>query len=541
MKGFIGTGALLRLALRRDRIQLPVWLLVQAAVLSGSASSIVGLYNTVDERMSYVTTTGSSVATLAFNGPTSGPAIGAIVTVETLLVSSVLAMLMTTFMVVRHTRQNEETGRAEMIGAGVVGRYATLAAAVLLAVIADIAFGALSAAVLVGLGLPAGGAMLYGAALALIGLVFAGVAAVTAQVAESARAANGLAAAAIGVSFLLRAIGDAGGTSIRNGTYVESGWISYLSPIGWGQQVRPFSDNNGLFLLPLLALVVALLYVATVLVAHRDVGTGMMPVRPGPAEAPRSLGSPLGLAWRLQRASFAGWAAGIAVLGLTFGAVADEVDNMVADNPDLADVIAQMGGSENLVKGYLSAIFGIVVLVACGYVVQSLLRMRSEEAAGTLEPVLATAVSRTRWLGSHVVCTLLGLVALVLLAGVTTGLGYGLATGDVPGEVASGAGAALVRVPAALVIGSIVVAVFGLVPRLAMPLSWAALAATFLVMQLGAVLDLPQIVLDASPFTHVPGVPADSVSVLPLVVLTVVALALGATGLAAFRRRDLAL
>jgi len=120
--GLVGTGTLLRLALRRDRIQLPAWLLAQAAILGGSGSSIVDLYNTAEEQDSYARTAASSVVTLAFNGPTSGPALGAIVTSETMATSMLLVAFMTMFMVVRHTRQNEETGRAEMIGAGVVGR-----------------------------------------------------------------------------------------------------------------------------------------------------------------------------------------------------------------------------------------------------------------------------------------------------------------------------------------------------------------------------------------------------------------------------------
>lgn len=541
MSGFTGAGTLFRLALRRDRIQIPVWLVAQAVVLGGSGSSILGLYDTPEERASYATTTATSVVSVAFNGPTSGPSMGSIVTSETFVVSILLIAFMTTFMVVRHTRQNEETGRAEMVGAGAVGRYAMVTAALGLAVIADTAFAALSTVVLLGFGLPASGAVLYGVALALAGLAFAGVAAVTAQIAESSRAANGLAAAFVGLSFLLRAVGDATGEVVRNGQYVESTWVSYLSPIGWAQQVRPFSDNTVALLLPSVVFVVVLLYLTTVLTAHRDVGTGMMPVRPGPARAPRSLGSQLGLVWRLQRGSFLGWAIGMLILGVSFGAVAEEVDNMVSGNEDLAEVIAQLGGTENLVEGYLSAILGIGVLVSCGYVIQALLRMRSEEAGGTLEPVLATAVSRTRWMGAHVVCTLLGLIALVVVYGASLGLAYGAVAGDAGGETVTAVGAALVRLPAAMVIGAMVVGVFGALPRVAVPVSWGVLAAAFLVMQLGAVLDLPQVVLDLSPFTHVPNAPAASVDAVPLVLLSAVAMVLAGAGLAAFRRRDLAM
>jgi ABC-2 type transport system permease protein len=144
-------------------------------------------------------------------------------------------------------------------------------------------------------------------------------------------------------------------------------------------------------------------------------------------------------------------------------------------------------------------------------------------------------------LGAHVVCTLLGLVALVVVYGASLGFAYGIAAGDVGGETVTATGGALVRLPAAVVIGAIVVGVFGVLPRLAVPVAWGVLAAAFLVMQLGAVLDLPQIVLDLSPFTHVPNAPAASVEALPLVVLSAVGLAIGGAGLALFRRRDLAM
>jgi ABC-2 type transport system permease protein len=369
--------------------------------------------------------------------------------------------------------------------------------------------------------------------------VFAGVAAVTAQVAESARAANGLAATVVGLSFLARAVGDASGTVTRGGQYVDSSWPSYLSPMGWVQQVRPFADDRALLLVPGALLVVGLLAAAAVLTAHRDVGTGMLPVRPGPAHASAALLSPIGLAWRLQRSSFFGWAAGLVVLSLAFGAVGAEIDDLAGGNRDLAEAIEKMGGSANLVDGYLSAIAGILALVATGYVIQSLLRLRAEESGGTLEPLLATAVSRARWVGAHVICTLAGLVVLALVAGAGIGVSYGLTVGDVAGESGRGLGAALVRVPAVLVLGSVVVLLFAVVPRLVAALSWATLGLTFVVLQLGALLDLPRAVLDASPFTHVPAVPAAEFSGRPLIVLTLVAVAIGGAGLMAFRRRDL--
>jgi ABC-2 type transport system permease protein len=54
------------------------------------------------------------------------------------------------------------------------------------------------------------------------------------------------------------------------------------------------------------------------------------------------------------------------------------------------------------------------------------------------------------------------------------------------------------------------------------------------------VLSLPQWLIDLSPFSHIPAVPAADVTVLPIVSLVVVAALLFALGITGFRRRDIA-
>jgi ABC-2 type transport system permease protein len=99
-------------------------------------------------------------------------------------------------------------------------------------------------------------------------------------------------------------------------------------------------------------------------------------------------------------------------------------------------------------------------------------------------------------------------------------------------------GDALVQLPAVWVLAGIGTALFGLVPRLA-ALTWAALAACLLLLELGALLKLSHWFVDASPFAHVPKLPGTAVTATPLVALTAIAVALVAAGLVGFRRRDL--
>jgi len=166
--------------------------------------------------------------------------------------------------------------------------------------------------------------------------------------------------------------------------------------------------------------------------------------------------------------------------------------------------------------------------------------MRAEEASGRLEPILSTAVGRTEWLASHGTFAAGGTVALMVACGGAAALSDGVASGD----FGSGWGvmsAAVVQIPAILALGGFVFAVFGLAPRWAGALSWAALAGSFVVGQFGDLLELPQALVNISPFTHVPAVPAEDFAMVPVVVLLAVAAIFVGIGIGGFRRRDLAI
>ncbi|MCQ4119748.1 ABC transporter permease [Rhodococcus tibetensis] len=537
---YAGTARLVRLALRRDRIQLPVWLLALVALQAFSASSVLGLYPTEPDLHSFAMATAASPVALATNGLVSGYSAGAVLACQIVMPMSLAAGLMTTLLVVRHTRQNEETGRAELVEAAVVGRKALLTAALVVAVGANLALGLLNVVVLVAAGLPLDGSVALGAAVAGAGIAFAAIAAVTAQVTDSARTANGLAGAALGVAFLLRAVGDMTGTVTNNGTRVVSGWPTWVSPIGWAEQVRPYDDNAWWVLLLPAAFALAVGSAGFVLTEHRDVGSGLVPTRPGPARASRSLPTAVGSAWRMQRTILFWWAFGIAVLAVVYGAIADQIDDFLGEGEQVADMMEQLGGgTTDMIDAYFAAIFGMMAIAVAGYAVQALLRMRGEESSGRLEPVLATAVSRPRWMLAHVGLVTVGIVVLQALTGAATGLAYGLVTEDVPGKVVNLTGAALVFVPAIGVVAALVALSFGGAPAWSAGLSWGVLALCLIFGFLGPLLGLPQVVRDVSPFTHVPAVPAAEAAAAPLVWLTMIAVVVGAVGVVLFRRRDL--
>lgn len=528
----VGTGVLARLGTRRDRIVLPLWLYAVAGLTIVTAISFKGLYPTVASRIPFATGIATNPGIKALTGPTFDlSTIGGLTAWRIGALGGVLIALMNVFTVVRHTRAEEEAGRLELIGAGRVGRAAPLTAGLVIAIGADVLIGIIVALGLLATGESATGSIALGLSLAAVGATFAGIAAVTAQLTETSRAANGLGSAVIGVSYLLRAIGDSSGPG-------GATWLSWLSPIGWGQQMRPFAVERWWVLALLVLVTVALIGIAYTLVARRALGSGLLPTRPGPATAAAGLRGPLSLAWRLQRGTLVGWAAGFAVLGGAVGGIAQSIIKLADSSPQLQQIVAKLGGPGGLVDSYLASMLGLFGLLSAAYTVQAMLRLRSEETGLRAEPVLATRVGRLPFAAAHLTVAALGGAALLVVGGVVAGLAHGLSTGDIGGALPKVLAGAMVQLPAAWVLAGVTLALFGLFPRFAAG-GWAALVVCLLLGQLGPVLQAPQWAMDISPFTHVPKLPGGAFTATPVVWLVVAAALLSAAGLAAFRRRDI--
>lgn len=529
MNALTGTGRLARLALRRSRAGVAA-ILALVVIAAASAEATVGLYPTLPSRVQAAGAVNSSQALVALFGRIYDPSsIGALAMIKTGSIGAVFVALLSIVLVVRHTRTDEEAGRTELAGGTALGRMAPLAAALGVAFAANLVLALVTAAALTASGLAAGGSLAFGCAWAGVGLAFAAIAAVAAQLTTGGRAATALSAAVLAVVYVLRAVGDSAS---------EGGprWLSWLSPIGWAQQFRPYAGDRWWVLLITLGFAFATMAAAFALRARRDLGAGLLPSRPGPARAPGSLRSPLGLAWRLHRGSLLGWTVAFALVGALVGGMATEVAGFL-NNPDARDLITRLGGEQALSDAFLAVEFGFLGLVASAYGIQVVTRLRTEETGLRAEPLLAGAVSRVRWAMSHVLVALAGTTLLLVVAGAGAGLVYGARAGDLgaSGRVVAGA---LVQLPAVWVLTALVVAVFGLAPRF-VAAGWAALAGVVLLGELGPLLELPPAVLDLSPFAHVPKLPGGSVSAGPLLGLIAVAACLGAVGLAGICHRDI--
>jgi ABC-2 type transport system permease protein len=515
-----GTGALLRFALRRDRVLVPVWVAVNALMVLSMPNTLKGLYGTDAERADLVRQMETNSSLRAMVGPLLGDSLGALTAWRIGVYAGALAAVMSLLVVVRHTRDEEESGRQELVASGMVGRRASLTAALLAAAVANVVLALLVVAGLAGQGVT--GASEFGLGIAGVGMVFATTAAIVAQLTESARLARGLTAGVLGAAFVLRAAGDSATTD-------GSSVLTWLSPLGWLENLRPFAGERWWVLLLFVAAVAAQTVVAYALTGRRDVGMSFLPTRPGPAAG--RLGSAAALAWRLQRGSVLGWSIGFFLAGMVYGGMTEGAADLVGDNDNARRIIERMGGQAGVTDAFVSAMVGMLGLVAALYVVASVLRLHGEETSGRAEPVLAGAVGRLRWAAGHLLIAFGGSVLLMLLAGAGFAVGYGKEAGPI-------LGACLVQVPGVWVIGGLAVLLHGIDPRTA-PAAWGLAGAVLLIGWVGPALDAPQTVLDLSPFGHLPKLPGGAMEWRPVTALLLLAATLVGAGLTGLRRRDL--
>jgi ABC-2 type transport system permease protein len=524
-----GTWHLTRLALRRDRVVLPIWIVLLSIVPASTVKTFTQFYPTEAARQALQAgaNTNPSYA-LLYGPPFDLTTAGGFIAWRLCGFTALLVGLMVVFTVTRHTRAEEDSGRAELLASAVVGRYAALTSAALVAGGASVLIGLIQCGSMVGAGLPAAGSLAFGASEALVGLVFTAVAAVAVQLAEYSRTANGIGTAVVGAAFLLRGAGD---------STVDARWLSWLSPIGWVQQARAFAVERWWVLLLPVALTLVIGAVAYWLLPRRDVGVGILPPRPGPARAAASLRTPFALAVRLHRGPLLGWTIGMAVVGAVFGSIASGIGGLVGSSPEAQQIMARLGGSEALTQAFLAAMAGMFAMVASLYGIQAVLRMRGEETAIRLEPVLATSVGKLRWAAGHLVFAFFGTALLLLAGGVFMGLANGLRAGDVGGSVADSLAGMLVQLPATWVVIALGVTIFGLLPAYSAA-AWGVGALALLISLFGPIVSLPQAVLDVSPFQHPPKLPGQEFAATPLVWLLAVAAVALAAGLVCWHRRD---
>lgn len=535
MSALTGTGALIRIHLRRDRWMFLWWTLGVALLYWSQGVSLPGVYATQDELATAAASMEGNAAFIAMVGPARAlDTVGGQVFWQSAAMGAIMVGLMSMFLVGRHTRAEEESGRDELLRGAAVGRLAPLGAAVVVAAVANLVVGlGVTLSLLTirqdsplrGMPLAVADSVATGVGLTLVGWVFTGTALVAAQLTQSTRAMYGIAGAVVGVAYGLRAVGDVG-----------AGALSWVSPIGWYQAMHPFSGLRWWPAAAMLAAAAVTLAAAYALFQRRDIGSGLMAARPGPASAGASLRSGMGLAWRLQRGSVYGWSIGMLLGGLSYGSIGNSVEDLLGDSGFATDAMTA-GMTDDLVDGFYATSMVMLALIASGFAISSTLRPRAEEEAGHLESLAATGLSRRSWLAGHALMTVAGTFVVMLAAGVGLGVGYAATTGD-GGAVLRYGVPTLAWVAPVLVLSALARLLYGLAPR-TLVLAWLPLVFAVVTLLFAEAFRFPEWVRDISPFSHLALAPAEDFRLLPVVTVAALAAAISAAGQMAFSRRDI--
>ena len=517
---FTGVGSLIRLALRRDRVRLSVWIAALSLMMVYTPNAIKLAYPDEAQRATRVNLL-KTPAGMILGGPMFGVKetdLGVMMANELMLTLIIAASILSILTVIRHTRAEEESGAAEMVLSSVVGRHAMTYAALIVVggVNAILTLTMTVAMASTGFGVVDTAAMCLG--VTGVSMAFGAVAAVTAQLWRSARAATGAAMGVLALAALVRGVGDV----IDN----SGSALSWFSPIAWAQQMRPFVDLRWWPFALLVVLAVGLIALAAVLESSRQYDDGVIPST-GEHTNARPINSVFGLHLTLQRGQMIGWTIGLFLAGLTFGSMTKSLLDAAKENELLQRVLTQQG-----TDGVYTTMTQFMAAAATAYVVSAVVRVFSDEQSGLGEAVLAGAVSRWQWLCTAVAAAIVGSAVLMFFAGLGNGLGAGLTIGE-PGTIWRLTLAALAYVPAMATMAG--VAALAVAVRLPW-IGWLAVTFVIISLYLGALLRLPQWLLDASPVgqTKAPS----EYSALALIVMVIVAAGLILVAGAIYRRRD---
>jgi polyether ionophore transport system permease protein len=523
------TRALARRAFLDARVRTLAFAYVFAAYSYIQPAGFRSAYPTLADRLSFARSFGTNKGIRLFYGePHSIATVNGYTAWRVGGTLAIAAAVFGLLAAVRASRAEEDAGRRELVLAAPVGRHAVnLAGVSAILVSAAVLWVAEFAGFVVG-GLPVGGAAYLALTTASVVVVCAGVAAVAGELAPNRRIALQLGAAVIGVTFMLRVLAD---------TVGGLGWLRWLTPLGWAEQMRPLTGSQPLVLLLPLLTSAALFILAARIATRRDIGTGVLPARDSAEPRLGMLSSPLAQALRSSLGSLSVWVGAVAFVGLILGSISKSVSP--ADvSKSMQTEIAKLGsGSITTPSGYIAFVFIFVVLTVSLFMCAQIGAARQVESDQQLETLLAMPVSRRRWLAGRLLIALGAGTAISLTAGLAAWAGAQTAGAHVslPKMLEAGANC----LPTAIVFLGIAVLAYALAPRASSGIAYGIVSIAFLWQLTGSLLGVPRWLLDATPFAHVGVIPVQPFRTVAAIVMVAIGVLCAAAAVAWFERRDL--
>lgn len=529
MDNFAGTGAMIWLILRRDKIILPIFILFMIILVVGVAASFQNLYPDEAVRQAFYLQMQNNPSIVVILGAVLDPSIGGLTAWRTGIFSSLILGLLSIFLMIRHTRSEERKGRLELLNSTAVGKQAALTAALITTFGLNLIIGILIGAGLILLGLDLFSSLVLGLTLAAFGCLFAAITSVAVQLTESSGDARYLMFSLLAGFFVIRILGWDDG---------DYSWLSWLSPYGWVHYVQPFAGDKlwvlGIFIVFIAGLTVCAYWLSSL----RDLGVGIISQRPGPNRASKNLRNSFALAWRLHRGMLIFWIILFALMGTMLGFMAQSVTDIIITNPQFVILISQLGGNAGIMDSYFAMVLAFLGEIFAIYAILATLKLQSQESKKYSEFILTNSVKRSQWAVSNLIFAVLGPALIMIIFALSCGLTYGLSADNLSEILPRILEASLLYLPAIWVLTGISMLLFGLKPHLA-SLSWAALGLFFIIDLIGEIFDFSPWIKDLSPFTQVPKLFAGDTIGWSLILVIALAFSLIILGIAGYQRRDI--
>jgi ABC-2 type transport system permease protein len=522
--------AIARRALRDARVRTVAFAYLFAAIAYIQPVSYRHAYPTLADRLSFARSFGANKAVVLFYGKAYD--LLSVGGYSAWRVGGTLAIFSAVFgllAAVRALRTEEETGRAELVLAGPVGRQpaflgsmAAIAAGVLLLWAAAFLGSVLG-------GLPAGGSAYLALAVVSVVPVFVGVGALASQIAPTRRMALELGGGVVALAFVLRVIADT-----SNGF----GWLRWATPLGWAEELRPFTGAQPAVLLLPLATAAVLIYAAEKIFAGRDLGSGLLPAHDSAEPRQGLLSSPTAQALRSERPTLVVWLLSVGAFAFIVGVISKSIHGAGISSQVNRELAKLGAGSVLTPKGYLGFSFIFFVLAVSLFACSQISAARQEEATERLETILALPVPRRGWLTGRLALGVVAVLAISVVAGLFAWLGA-VSTG-VSLSFARMLEAGLNCVPAAILFLGVAALAYALAPRASTGIAYGLVTVAFLWQLFGGLFGAPKWLVDVTPFAHIGFVPAQPFRAAAAGVMLAIGLLTAAIAMLAFERRDLA-
>lgn len=522
------SSAIARRTLHDARVRTIAFAYLFAGVAYANAVGYHAAYPTLAGRLALARTFGDNVAVRLFYGrPFDLLSAGGYAAWRIGGLLSIFAGAWGVVAAVQALRGEADAGRTELVLASPVSR-SELFGAVLVAIGAGTALIWLTtfAGLLAG-GLAVGGSAYLALAIVAVAPVYVGVGALASQLASTRGFALRLSGGVLALTLLMRMVAD---------TAAPLSWLRWATPLGWVEELRPFTGARPVVLLALVAAAAVLLGLAHRLMLRHDVGTGLIAERQSTPPRLALLGTPVAQALRGELSALIVWILGIAVFALVIGTVSTTIASAGLSSSVRRQLHKLAPVTITTPAGYVGLTFLFFALAISLFACSQLAAARREESEQRLETLLSMPVSHRGWLSGRLLLAAAAAAAIALVAGAATWVGAATQHAGItlPRMLLAGVN----WLPVAMLFLSLGALAFAVVPRAGVGLAYGIVALAFVWDLFGGLLGAPRWLLDLTPFEHVGLVPAQPFRATAAIVLLAVAAAFALAAVELFARRD---